>query len=189
MGETGLAENSGFMEQVRAIRRNDTRALQEVYTSNYPVVEKFVLNNNGTSDEAKDVFQEAFTAMWRNIQLDKFIPHSSSALGGYLFQIARNKWMDHLRSAHRTKVIHMDDGQLPSFQVEEIPVDDQKYIDAVKKYFPKLGDNCRKILQLYYYSNESMRAIAGQMGWTEATAKNNKYRCLQKLKELINQSS
>jgi DNA-directed RNA polymerase specialized sigma24 family protein len=31
-----------------------------------------------------------------------------------------------------------------------------------------------------------LKEIAKDMGWTEATAKNNKYRCMEKLRSMIN---
>ncbi len=187
MAQTGFAEHSGVWEQVRAIRQNDEATLVQLYAANYPRVESFVLNNNGTSEQAKDVFQEAFIAVWRNIQLDRFEPQNDTALDGYIYQIAKNKWMDQLRSGHHNKIVRMDTGNLSMRETDEVLVEESEYLAAVKKHFTSLGENCKRILTLYYYNNESLRAIAETMGWTEATAKNNKYRCIQKLRELINQ--
>ncbi len=189
MAQAVFAEHSDVWQQFRAIRQNDEPALRQLYASNYPRVENFVLNNNGSADQAKDVFQEAFIAVWRNIQMDRFSPQSGSGLDAYLFQIAKNKWMDYLRSGHYNKVIRMDGATLPAQEVDETPAGENEYLAAVKKHLGALGDNCKKILTLYYYRNQSMKQIAEQMSWTEATAKNNKYRCIQKLKDLINNQS
>lgn len=42
-----------------AIRREDETAVAYLYKQHYPMVLHFVLNNNGTEDEAKDIYQEA----------------------------------------------------------------------------------------------------------------------------------
>lgn len=186
MASTGIAEHSEVWQQYRAIRQNDQQALQQLYAANYPRVESFVLNNNGTADQAKDVFQEAFIAIWRNIQLERYQPQEGASLEAYLFQVAKNKWMDYLRSGHYNKVVRMDESNFSSQQAEQAPAGEHEYLAAVKKHFKALGDNCKKILTLYYYENQSMKQIAEKMDWTEASAKNNKYRCIQKLKELIN---
>jgi RNA polymerase sigma factor (sigma-70 family) len=186
MVQSGTAQHSDVWLQYTAIRQNDESVLRQLYVSNYPRVESFVLNNNGTSDQAKDVFQEAFIAVWRNTQLDRFQPQNGAGLEAYLFQIAKNKWMDYLRSGHYNKVVRMDTASLPAQTADEAPHGEHEYLAAVKKHFAALGENCKKILTLYYYNNQSMKLIAEEMGWTEATAKNNKYRCIQKLKELIN---
>ena len=189
MAQTALAPQNDVWTQFRAIRQNDESVLGQLYASNYPKVESFVVNNSGTSEQAKDIFQEAFIAVWRNIQLDRFHPQNGAGLDAYLFQIAKNKWMDYLRSGHYNKVVRMDTTTLSASTDDETPAWEHDYLAAVKKHFVGLGDNCKKILTLYYYDNESMKQIADQMNWTEATAKNNKYRCIQKLKELINQQS
>lgn len=53
--------------------------------------------------QAKDIYQEAFLAVWQNIKKGAFQPRNESALQGYLFQIAKNKWTDELRSARYKK--------------------------------------------------------------------------------------
>ncbi len=178
------AKHKTAFEQLHAIRANDASALKALYQNNYYKIEHYILNNNGTEEQAKDIFQEAFIAVWRNIQLDKFQPENETALDGYLYRIARNKWMDYLRSGHYNKVVRMDEHHQPE-EVDEIRPEENENLQAVKKHFKSLGENCRKILTRYYYHNDSLRKIAETMGWTEATARNNKYRCIQQLKEMI----
>ena len=38
---------------------NDGAVIESIYRDNYPVIQSFILNNNGNSDEARDIFQEA----------------------------------------------------------------------------------------------------------------------------------
>jgi len=172
-------------EQINAIKANDSQALKSLYQDNFYKVEKYVLNNNGSVEQAQDIYQEAFIAVWRNIQLEKFYPENETALAGYLFRIAKNKWLDYLRSSQHKKVIPMNqaDIELPA---EEVTTEaENEYIIAVKKNFKELGDNCQQVLTRFYYHKESLKLIAKTFDWTEATARNNKYRCLQRLRELL----
>ncbi len=171
-------------DQVIAIKANDNTVLKSLYHENYFKIEQFVLKNNGSKEEAKDVFQEAFIAVWRSVQLDKFIPENESSLDGYLYRIARNKWMDHLRSVHNSKIITLEDYD-GLHEVEELTEAENSLIADVKMHFKMLGSNCREILKRYYFFNESLRTIAAAMNWTEATARNNKYRCIQQLRSLM----
>ena len=177
------AHISGY-EQIIAIKANDAIALKMLYQDNFYKVEKYVLNNNGSVDQAKDIYQEAFIAVWRNIQLDKFIPENENALSGYLYKVAKNKWLDHLRSAHYKKMTAINEN-IAEVADDIIPEKEEKYIEDVKKQFKLLGKNCQDVLTRFYYEKESMKEIAEQYQWTEATARNNKYRCLQKLRDLI----
>lgn len=172
-------------ELVKAISANDEAALQWLYQQNYPKVLQFVLNNSGTAPQAQDIYQEAFIALWRNIRLNRFTPENETAVAGYLFRVAKNKWIDHLRSA-QVKYEKPADEHLPE-PVDELTEDKQHYIAEVLKELAGLGDNCREILERFYYLKQSLREIAAAMEWTEATARNNKYRCLQRLRDKLKQ--
>jgi DNA-directed RNA polymerase specialized sigma24 family protein len=47
---------------IQRILANDAATLEQLYIENYPKTEQYVLRNSGDADDAKDVFQEAFTA-------------------------------------------------------------------------------------------------------------------------------
>ena len=171
-------------QQLGAIKANDEQALKHLYTHGYGKVEKYILNNKGSAEQAKDIYQEAFIAVWRNIQLDQFVPRSETALSGYLYQVAKNKWIDYLRSGHFKNIVRARNIEKEYEMVEELPGEQQEYINDIKNGFRQLGDNCKEVLNRFYYRNETMRMIAEAMDWTEATARNNKYRCLERLREL-----
>lgn len=172
---------------VKAIKDNDEAVLKSLYTVNYPKTERYVLENSGTEDEAKDVFQEAFVAVWRNIQLDKFRPENETALSGYLFQIAKFKWIDILRANKKKKIVTIDEEHTDIEQyTDPLNADQEQYLKAVKKGFQSIGESCKEMLTRFYFKKESLRVISEALGITEATARNNKYRCIQRLKSLIN---
>ncbi len=184
MQQKTLKKGKEITLQSDAIKANGEAALKSLYESNYQIIERYVLKNNGSIDQAKDIYQEAFIAMWRNIQLDKFYPENGNAQAAYLCQIARNKWMDHLRAASFKKNMSINDlvHKLPEENIEQ---EHNSFINDVKKYFENLGENCKELLTRFYYKKQSMKKIAKRFEWTDATARNNKYRCLQKLREII----
>lgn len=171
-------------EQLTAIKANDEKVIQQLYANNFDRVKLFVLRNNGTPRDARDIYQEAFLSAWRNIQLDKFTPRQEGALGAYIFQIARYKWLDHLRSLSYKNTVTLKSQHENLMTFEELDDITEKRLQLIKANFRTLGEGCQKLLTRFYYSNESMKTIAADMGWTEATAKNNKYRCMEKLRNL-----
>ena len=186
MRKDTLSTHTEQEDLVNAIKANDERSMKKFYRDNYYKIEKYVLNNHGTEEEAKDVYQDAFIAVWRNIQLNKFKPHNGTALTGYLFSISKHKWLDYLRSGHHKKMVPLqneDYMELP--QQEYMSEEENEYLHEVKKYFKKLGDNCQEILSRFYYHKQPLKIIAGSFDWTEATTRNNKYRCLQRLRDMI----
>ena len=184
MAEDRTVKHKKAWEQLYAVKANSSDVLELLYQDNYPKIRTYVLSNKGTEEQAKDILQEAFIAMWRNVQLDRFEPDSDTALNGYLYRIAKNKWLDHLRSAHHTKVVSIN-AELPEQVEDGVSHEENEYITAVRKHYRTLGAACKDVLERFYFNNESLKLIAAAMSWTEATARNNKYRCIQRLKELI----
>ena len=167
-----------------ALKSGNESYIKELYVSNFFKTKNYIVKNNGNSEHARDIYQEAFTILWRNIQTGKFVPQNENSVEACLFRISKNKWLDYLRSVHYKKTTGLsedtEDAEGAEFQAE-----DEQAIFKVRNKFNELGKNCRNILARFYYKKESMRTIAEEMGWTEATARNNKYRCIQKLRELM----
>lgn len=161
---------------------NNDKALEALYTSNFYKTEAFILANSGTAEEAKDIYQEAFIAVWRNIKAGRFTAQNGSSLEAYLFQIAKYKWYDHLKAAKKMTVVPVDDNPFIEVAYNE---EEEKYIEQVQHHFKNLGEPCRQVLTLFYFMKQSMVEIAAAFSWTEATAKNNKYRCLQRLRNMV----
>jgi RNA polymerase sigma factor (sigma-70 family) len=176
--------NTDFYDLLNAIKVNSHKILQQLYAQNYPGVEKYIIHNNGSASEAKDIFQEAFVAVWRSVQLDKFVPNNEKEFSAYLFRVSRNKWISYLRSA-AYKNIEALESDVEEIAAEEIAAEEQNQLLIVLDNFKKLGDNCKDLLTRFYYKKQSLRQIADQFEWTEATARNNKYRCIEKLRNLL----
>ena len=177
------------LQIVGAIKRNDSATLKRIYSGNYPKVEALILKNNGTKDHAKDIFQEAFLAVWQNVKQDKFIPQSESSINGYLYTIAKNKWMDVLRSQGYKKTITAT--QLAHFEIkdeENNGMDDDilkdERLEDVMLAFKNLGDACKSLLRMFYFEKMSMNLIAEELKLDSASTRNKKYRCMQKLRQL-----
>lgn len=178
-------KDTSQQQLINAFRSNDSSLLQSFYASNYHKSEAYILKNNGNKDHAKDTYQDAFIAVWKNIKTNKFEPKNENALSGYLYQIVKHKWMDYLRSSAYKKSTSLTD-----FKVirEDDSIYDTAYdrkIETVKTVFKTLGEPCQSLLSSFYYTKLSLREIATQLNIGEASARNKKYRCMEKLKALV----
>ena len=177
------------LQVVSAIKRNDASTLKRIYTVNYPKIEVLILKNNGTIEHAKDIYQEAFLAVWQNVKQDKFIPKSESSINGYLYSIAKNKWMDVLRSQGYKKTVIAS--QMSHFEIKEEEnngLDDDilknKRLEDVMLAFKNLGEPCKNLLSKFYFEKKSMNLIAKELKLDAASTRNKKYRCMQKLRQI-----
>jgi RNA polymerase sigma factor (sigma-70 family) len=162
-----------------SIRLNDEKVLKWIYQKNFQKVKQLVLSNSGTEEQAKDLYQDAFLIFWTNIKTGKFQPENESALFGYLYQIAKNKWLDTVRSSAFKKTVYPE--VLPD-KIEEEQEDKESYFLQIEDAFARLGESCKELLTRFYFQKESLGALSAHFGWTEATTKNNKYRCMERLR-------
>ena len=175
---------------VKAIKSNDSKALKTLYTSNYYKVEHMVLKNSGSKDHAKDIYQEAFITVWKNVKNDSFVPHNETALQGYLYQIAKNKWLDMVNSSRfkKTTVLENEysfhDKTNQENEMEEQAVFSQK-LEKTMNLFKMMGQPCKQLLTSFYFDKKSLRIIASELQIEESTARNNKYRCMEKLRKMV----
>lgn len=158
---------------------NDNAVLSELYKSQFPKFEHFVLANSGNGEQARDIFQEAFIVLWIKIRSEAFVPRNRSEVNGYLYRVAKNKWLDVLRSNRFKKKITLEEQHDVMVEQQD---DRERKFNMVEKGIERLGDKCRDILNRFYFKKESMADIAEAFGWTEASARNNKYRCIQQLR-------
>ena len=167
-----------------AFKNNDQKVMQLVYQNIFPKFRAHALKNSGDEAEAKDVYQEAFIACWRNIKEDKL--SSDSNVEGYLFTIAKNKWTDHLRSARFKKTAQGENFAQLSLVTDEADTTDQKeeQRNILREALHQLGSNCKQLLQLFYFERKSMDTISKELQIASTSARNQKYRCMEKLRTL-----
>lgn len=159
------------IQQEDAIKRN--KALEILYNRFFSSTERYVLNNSGSTEEAKDVFQDGIVALYRNVNDGRF--KYESAIGSYIFSICRNIWLMRLRKKGRK--IEFDEDH--SYDLE-IPITFDQ--DLLNKFLHDLSEECRELLLSFYYKKHSMKDIKGKFNLkSEQIAKTKKYRCMQDL--------
>lgn len=178
----------GQFKLLDAFLTNKEVPLKDFYVEQYPKTKYYVLKNGGTPENAKDAFQEAYFACWKRLSTGKFIPRNKAEIEAYLFTIAKNKWIDQTRILAKRKTISIDE------KMEHLTADDTTQISEKEKKeaqlsialsaFEKLDQSCKELLTQFYFHKMSMKSIAANLDIEEASVKNKKYRCIQKLKKL-----
>ena len=166
------------------IKRGDKALLDVVYEEyRSPFLQWAKTNYSLDKDHAVEVFQVSVVILYENIMSGKLTDLKSS-LKTYLFAIGKNK----AREEYRKKIKFQELQDYHRKEVEDDDVSELKetQLKLIAKEMKTLGQPCEKILSLYYYDKKSMEDIAEQMNYKNAaTAKNQKYKCLQRLKKLV----
>jgi RNA polymerase sigma factor (sigma-70 family) len=167
------------------IRKGDEEALVMLYESNRRPVMSLVTRNNGTSIDAEDVLQDSLIVLWERVRSGRF--EYKSRLGTFVYATARNLWMQRLRTKGRevTGEIDPDEREDPgSSPLDDLIASEQSAL--ICEALGRIGEQCRKLLLLYYWDELSMEEIAVKLGFANAdTAKAKKYQCKKALEAAL----
>jgi len=90
-----LQRKDSDYKYIKGILYNDTKILEDIYIKYSKAIVKFVLKNNGTTEDAKDVIQESLIIIFKKAR-DKDFQLTSSFLT-YFYAIARHVWWKMLK--------------------------------------------------------------------------------------------
>jgi len=171
-------------ELVEGLKKQDPVMIDYLYKNAGPMVYKLIVNSGGDQNDAEDIFQEGILAMYINVRTGKYKLSSRARLTTYLVQICKYKWLDHVKSAYVSKNVLGIDQELLSESGDYEGDEKEERIKMLHRCIQKLGESCKRILHLFYWEKKSYEEIAIEIGQTPPSAKNQKYRCMKKLKEL-----
>lgn len=180
------------MEQnlvITEIRSGNKQTLENIYTMyRKSFIEWTTKTCRISTDQALDLYQQTILTFYENIISGK-LSQVKSNLRTYLFAIGKNKVYELHRYQLRTR---SSDNTMP--ECEDRNSDEQgnseRLLELSKVCLERLGDPCRKVLESYYYQRKSMQEIAAWLGYkNEQTAKNQKYKCLLRLREMFRQEA
>ena len=172
-------------EIVFGILNNSENAIKRLYVAYFPMVLQLIINNNGTADDAKDIYQEALIVLYNKIKKGDF--ELNSKLKTFIYSVCRRLWLKRLSQMNRYA------GDIHDFQ-DHFPVEDEVeqhnerdiQFNKMQSALQLLGEPCKTIIEDFYINNRSMQEICEDFGYTNAdNAKTQKYKCLQRLKKLF----
>jgi RNA polymerase sigma-70 factor (ECF subfamily) len=172
-----------IIEEIKKGNRNQLANIYRAYRSEFIawLSSKFECSR----DEARDIYQIAILTLHENIVNEK-LKHLNSSIKTYLFAIGKNKILESKKAQNRFSY-EIDPGELELEEINNWEQEDrEQHLELMKSSVEKLGNPCKSLLELYYYHNMSLEAIAGQMSYKNtATAKTLKFKCLGRLRNIF----
>jgi RNA polymerase sigma factor (sigma-70 family) len=170
---------------LKGLAQNDSKAVETLYKSHFTMIQHFVENNNGSFDDARDVFQEAMIALYEKVQLDSFV--LTCQIKTYLFSICKHLWLKRLQQMGKYSSPLSENEESISIEMDMGQIEKKDAAFAIMdRALNSLGEPCKSLLEGYYLNKKGMQELASQFGYTNAdNAKNQKYKCLMRLKKLF----
>jgi len=183
LDETGL---------IRAAQNGDQDAFERLVREYDQSVLRIAMNILRSPDEARDVYQEAFLKVYRNLNSFRF----DCSFHTWLYRIVTNLCLDHLRRRKVRKeestAVEMADGTTVD-RLAQVAQDspqsnperqtwNRELSGGIARALAGLTPRERTVFELRHYEGLRLRAIGDMIGTTEEAAKNCLFRATQKMR-------
>ena len=165
---------------IKGIRNHDSSILEHVYNTQYPIIESYITHNQGSREQARDIFQDAMIIVYKRIKSNEL--ELTCKFGTYLYAICKNIWMQERKKyLQRTQKLRQQPLEVNDPGPADDPLLQNHLTDLFNKHFDALSKDCQKILSMYF-NNFSVEDIRAAMNYKDLhhTA-DRKYRCKKSL--------
>jgi len=170
---------------LKGLASSDKKTVEAIYRDNYNMIQNLVINNNGSADDAKDIFQEAMIVLYEKARSGTF--ELNCQIKTFIYSVSRRLWLKRLQQQNRFSA--------PGDSMEAVvPVEEElnqheqrnAEFEMMENAINHLGEPCKSLIEAYYLQKQNMQEIANRFGYTNAdNAKNQKYKCLMRLKKIF----
>ena len=163
-------------------------AIQQTEQKYGAYLSKIAYNILSDFEDSKECVNDTYLHAWNSIP-----PHKPNILSTYLGKIARELSIDVFRKRNSVKryaseyAVSLDElsDTFPDGMTPEQAFDAKKLDEAINAFLSTLPDDARNTFIGRYYFFDSLKAVAGYCGMSEAKAKSMLYRTRQSLKAYL----
>jgi RNA polymerase sigma-70 factor (ECF subfamily) len=156
----------------RRLQKKEPEAMADLYDRFGRLAYSVILSVVKDASIAEDLVQETFLRVWNRAHA---FEAGRGSLGPWLLTIARNRAIDHIRSAGsrmQRNSQEFDAREHPSLFVDmERDVFNTDHARMIRKAIAKLNENQQKVIELAYYEGLSQTEMAERMGQPLGTIK------------------
>ncbi|MGE5383213.1 MAG: RNA polymerase sigma factor [Omnitrophica WOR_2 bacterium] len=171
---------------IEGLRLRSDYIIKYIYQELFPMILYLVTKNNGSEEDAEDIFQDSLIVVFKKIKANEL--DLTCSFRTYIYSVSRNLWLQKLS---KQKQFSREFSDVETYITMSDYILTEKKQDEIEKFrlyqqhFLTLGDDCQKVLMLFM-KKVSLRDIATEMGFkTEKYAKTRKYLCKEELKKRI----
>ena len=179
---------------IRAVQRGDQDAFEQLVRAYDQSVLRLAMNLLRSPEDARDVYQEAFLRVYRNIHTFRF----DCSFHTWLYRIVTNICLDHLRKRkvrrEESAVVETADGpvdRMDSFEQEGTHANPERRLwntqlgNRIETALGDLTPRERTVFELRHYQGLRLRTIGEMLGTSEEAAKNCLFRATQKMRVVL----
>jgi RNA polymerase sigma-70 factor (ECF subfamily) len=179
---------------IRAAQSGDETAFERLVRAYDQSVLRIAMNLLRSPEDARDVYQEAFLRVYKNLHAFRF----DCSFHTWLYRIVTNICLDHLRKRKVRKeeqaVIDSAEGPVDRIERYEEPApqaDPERQTQSwqlaarIENAMSGLSARERMVFELRHYQGLRLKSIGEVLGTSEEAAKNCLFRATQKLRGVL----
>ena len=179
---------------IRAAQEGDQDAFGQLVRAYDQSVLRLAMNLLRSPEDARDVYQEAFLRVYRNLHAFRF----DCSFHTWLYRIVTNICLDQLRKRKVRKeesaTVETSEGpvdRMDSFEEEAAHADPERSLwnrqlhAKIEHALKDLTPRERMVFELRHYQGLRLRNIGEALGTTEEAAKNCLFRATQKMRAVL----
>lgn len=178
-------------ELIQQARAGDDRAFAQLMQGSEKLVYNLTLRMTGNPEDAMDLAQETFLNAWKGLKFFK----GDSAFSTWVYRLANNACIDHLRKAARRRDISLtmpadpEDDSLPEVPDEryrpDVHLERQENRRAVEVGLARLSDEHRQVLVMREINGLSYQEIGDILDLESGTVKSRIARARLALRKIL----
>ena len=170
---------------IERIKQNDKATIKKIYLDNKLSFFKLANRYSIPNEVALDIYQDSIVALVENARKNS-IDDLKSSVSTYFIGIGKFMIFNYLKSKKTVGFNEFEDTSIVEpFVIEDYTLNEREI--ALKSAYEKLGEQCQKILSLFYFENKKLEEIQSILNYeNKDVLKSQKSRCISHLKKSLN---
>lgn len=173
----------GEPQLIASASDGDKTAFSVLYNHYVAQIYRFVYVKTNSKPEAEDVTHDVFLSAWQNIGGYR---HKGFPFSSWLYQIARNKIIDHYRTKKFTAPIDETTEGIADLAVKaDVAADQTLELARIQSAMRELSDDHQNILIMRFIDDLSPAEIAKALEKTEGAVRLMQHRAIKNLRAIL----
>jgi RNA polymerase sigma-70 factor (ECF subfamily) len=153
---------------VQRAQKNDQEAFAQLYEEHFDKIYRYLALRIGNEMEAEDMTQQVFLNALQSISSFRWkgVPFSA-----WLFRIAHNQAVDHLRKKKKRASVPLDESLMSSNDAPPAATELKMDIEELLRATKRLTEAQREVISLRFSSELSIAQVAKIMGKSQGAVK------------------
>lgn len=170
---------------VERIKQNDTAIIKKIYVENKLAFFKLANRYAIPNEVALDIYQDSIVALVENARKNS-IDNLKSSVSTYFIGIGKFMIFNYLKTKKSVNLSELEEIEtIEDFTTNNDLLNERELL--LKNAYEKLGEQCQKILNLFYFENKKLEEIQVILKYeNKDVLKSQKSRCISHLKKSLN---